>query len=195
MLAPVTPHLCEEIWEAMGYNSFVSSAKWPEFRVEDLNPEIDEKESAIKLCLEDISSIMKVTGITPRSVYIYTATAWKWKVYMKALELSKAGTLAIGILIRESLKDEELRKRPEAVAAFAREVVEDVTKTPEENAKRRINIGKLDESALFGKTKAFFETELNTRTSVQTEDETGIYDPEGRAKRAKPYKPAIFIEA
>jgi len=195
MLAPVTPHLCEEIWEAMGYDSFVSSAKWPEFRVEDLNPEIDEKESSIKLCLEDISSIMKVTGITPKSVYVYTAAAWKWKVYMKALELSKAGTLAIGILIRESLKDEELRKRPEAVATFAREVVEDVTKTPEENAKRRINIGKLDESALFGKTKAFFETELNTRTSVQREDETGIYDPEGRAKRAKPYKPAIFIEA
>ncbi|MDR1195644.1 MAG: leucine--tRNA ligase [Endomicrobium sp.] len=31
LMAPFTPHLCEEVWEKLGNKDFVSSHKWPEF--------------------------------------------------------------------------------------------------------------------------------------------------------------------
>ncbi len=195
MLAPFTPHLCEEIWEAMGNEEFVSLAPWPEPRAEDLSPEAEERESIVRGCLEDVSNILKVTGIKPGKVYFYTAAEWKWRVYLKALELSKAGSLDVGALIRESLRDEELRRKPEDVAAFAREIVEDVRKTPEESVERRLSMGPVDELEILRKAVAFFERELGAEVSVQYEEDPQIYDPGERARRAKPYKPAIYVEA
>ncbi len=31
MLAPITPHLCEEVWSMFGFSGIVSTGKWPEF--------------------------------------------------------------------------------------------------------------------------------------------------------------------
>jgi leucyl-tRNA synthetase len=195
MLAPFTPHLCEEIWEAMGNDGFISLASWPEFHVEEVHPDVEELESVISGCLEDVSNILKVTGIKAGRVYFYTAADWKWKIYQNALALSKAGSLDIGALIRESLKDEALKKMPEAVAAFAREIVEDVRKLPEGSLDRRLSMGRIGELELLRKAVSFFEKEVDAQVLVQGEGHPEIQDPEGRAKRAKPYKPAIYIES
>ena len=194
MLAPFTPHLCEEIWETMGNKVFVSLAAWPEFRVEEVLTDVEELESMINGCLEDVSNILKVTGIKAGKVYFYTAADWKWKIYQKALTLSKAGSLDVGTLIRESLKDEDLKKMPEAVATFAREIAEDVRKLPEESLGKRLTLGTFNELELLTKAAPFFEAELATQVSVQNEGDPAIHAPEGRARRAKPYKPAIYIE-
>ena len=194
MLAPFTPHLCEEVWEKMGNEGFVSLASWPEFRVEEVRPNMEEMESVVSGCLEDVSNILKVTGIKAGRVYFYTAAEWKWKVYQNALALSKAGSLEVGTLIRDSLKDEELKKMPEAVAAFARETLEDVRKLPEENLGRRLSMGQIDELELLRKAGSFFEKEVGAQVSVQREGGSAVHDPEGRARRAKPYRPAIYIE-
>jgi len=194
MLAPFTPHLCEEIWEAMGNDGFVSFSSWPEFRVEEVSPDVEEMESVVSGCLEDVSNILKVTGIKAGRVYFYTAADWKWKIYQNALALSKAGSLEVGALIRESLRDEALKRMPEAVAAFAREVVEDVRKLPEGNLDRRLAMGRVDESGLLKKAGSFFEKEVGAQVLVQGEGDPAIQDPEGRARRAKPYKPAIYIK-
>lgn len=193
MLAPFTPHLCEEVWEAMGNDGFASLAAWPAFQVEEVRSDIEELESTVKACLEDVSNILKVTGMKAEKVYLYAAADWKWKVYQKALSLSKAGTLEIGALIRESFKDEALKKMPEAVAAFAREVLEDVRKLPEESLGRRLYMGHIDDLNLLKKTVFFFEKEVGAKVLVQDEGDPEIHDPEGRARRAKPYKPAIYI--
>ena len=36
LLAPFCPHLCEELWEALGHDSSICDAKWPEFNEEYL---------------------------------------------------------------------------------------------------------------------------------------------------------------
>ena len=36
LLAPFCPHLCEELWEALGYDSSICDAQWPEFNEEYL---------------------------------------------------------------------------------------------------------------------------------------------------------------
>ncbi|MDR2426959.1 MAG: leucine--tRNA ligase [Endomicrobium sp.] len=42
LLAPFTPHLCEEIWEKLGNKDFISSCGWPEFDEKFLKRDIIE---------------------------------------------------------------------------------------------------------------------------------------------------------
>jgi leucyl-tRNA synthetase len=85
MLTPFTPHLCEEIWEAMGGEGFVAFAPWPIPDPELVKPEAEELEQSIRDSLEDVQKIVRVTGIKPSKISFYTATSWKWKVYLRAL--------------------------------------------------------------------------------------------------------------
>lgn len=194
MLAPFTPHLCEEIWESMGNESFVSFAQWPTPNFSLIKPEAEELEQSIKDSLEDIQKIIRVTRISPSKIRFYTATSWKWKVYLRALELAKAGTLEIGTLIRDAFKDEEMKARAKEVPAFARTIVEDVTKTPKEVIERRLAMGQINESNLIEDASGFFAKEFECEINVANESDPWIEDPANRAKRAKPYRPAIYVE-
>jgi len=194
MLAPFTPHLCEEIWEALGGEGFVAFSPWPEVDASLVKPDEEELESSIRASLDDVRKIVKVTGIEPSHVRFYTATSWKWKVYLKALELAERDALDVGVLIRDAFKDDELRVRVKEVPAFARGVVEDVKRTPEETAKRRLEMGVVNESKLLQDAADFFKAELGCEVTVSNESDPWIEDPEGRAEKAKPYRPAIYIE-
>jgi len=194
MLAPFTPHLCEELWETLGGEGFVSTAPWPKVDESLIRPDLEEKEDIIKACLEDIQHILRVTSIQPQHIHLYTATSWKWKVYLKALELALAGELNVGNLIRECFKDEELRVRAREVPEFARAIVEDVTKTPEDRIKTRLEMGIVNELTVLQDAADFLKAEFNCEVSICGESDPWIKDPEGRAKRAKPYRPAIYIE-
>ncbi len=48
LLSPFAPHICEEMWEALGMNGFCSTAKWPEY--DDALTVDDEKEIAVQVC-------------------------------------------------------------------------------------------------------------------------------------------------
>ena len=193
LLTPFTPHLCEEIWEAMGNEGFIALSPWPEPDEGMVRKDAEELESVIQDSIDDVKKIIQVTGIVPRNVHFYTATGWKWKVYMKALELAEAGNLDIGNLIRESFKDEELRTRQKEVPAFARIVAEDAKRTPSDTVRRKIEMGVVNETSLLEDAASFFEKEFGCNVTISNESDPWIEDPENRARRAKPYRPAIYV--
>jgi leucyl-tRNA synthetase len=188
-----TPHLCEEIWEAMGNEGFIALSPWPEPDEGMVRKDAEELESVIRDSIDDVKKIIQVTGIVPGNVHFYTATGWKWKVYMKALELAEAGNLDIGNLIRGSFKDEELRTRQKEVPAFARIVVEDAKRTPSDTVRRKIEMGVVNETSLLEDAASFFEKEFGCNVTISNESDPWIEDPENRARRAKPYRPAIYV--
>jgi leucyl-tRNA synthetase len=157
LLVPFTPHLCEEIWESMGNDGFAALAKWPQPDHKSVRLDAEELEQVIRDSVEDVKKIIRVTGITPRNVQFYAATGWKWKVYMKALQLAKLGELDIGTLIRESFKDDELKALRREVPNFARIVAEDVKKTPSETVRRRIEMGVINEVTLLEDAASIFK--------------------------------------
>jgi len=194
LLTPFTPHLCEELWEAMGGEGFVAFAPWPTPEPELVKPEAEELEQSIRDSLDDVQKIVKVTGIKPTKISFYTATSWKWKIYLRALELSKEEKLDIGTLIRDAFKDDEMKARAKEVPAFARIIVEDVTKTPAAIAERRLVMGQINESNLIEDASSFFGQEFGCEVTVANESDPWIEDPANRAKRSKPYRPAIYVE-
>ena len=193
LLAPFIPHLCEEVWEAMGGEGFVSFAEWPTPEEELVDLASEEVEEVIKGCLEDIQKITKVTNITPKKIYFYTADGWKWKIYLKALEMAQEGSLEVGALIREAFKDDELKTRTKEVPGFARQIYEDVLRLQEERVRLRLEMGQVNEASVLQDAQEFLERETGAQVVVGAESDPWIEDPAKRAHRSKPYRPAIYV--
>jgi leucyl-tRNA synthetase len=194
MLAPFTPHLCEEIWEMMGGEGFVAFAEYPSVNQGLVRRDSETLETIVQSSIEDVQNITKVTGIKPAKVHFYTADGWKWKIYMKALELAKSGTLDVGTLIKEAFKDDEMKARAKVVPGFARTVVEDIIKMPASDLDMRLTMGQLNEATILQDATAYMEAEFGCIVAISGESDPWIEDPAKRANRSKPYRPAIYVE-
>jgi len=73
MLAPMAPHVCEEMWEKMGSKNFVSLAQWPEHSDKLIDQKAIESENAVRKIIEDIRNVMKLAG-NKQKLYLYFVT-------------------------------------------------------------------------------------------------------------------------
>jgi leucyl-tRNA synthetase len=193
MLAPFTPHLCEEIWEMMGGEGFAAFAAWPEVDEKAVRADAEELESVVKTCVEDVANIVKVTTIKPSTIHFYTADNWKWKMLEMAMEMQARGKVDIGTLIKDSFRDEEMRAKQKEVPAYARVLVDEVKKLPEATLKLRRGMGHVNETSLIQDAERFLRAEFGCDVTVSGESDPWIVDPAKRAGRAKPYRPAIYV--
>jgi len=194
MLAPVAPHICEEIWEEMGGDGFVSLASWPTYEKERVDVKAEENEALVRSVLEDTLNIIKATGITPKRVCYYAAAPWKWKVYLKSLEKSVSTRIVLSDLMRELMGDPELRRTVERVAKFAQLIIEEVNRMPDDRKRRQLQVGIVDENQILREARRFIERELRAEVFAYQEDDPKRHDPKRRAGLARPYRPAIYIE-
>ena len=194
MMTPFTPHLCEEIWEKMGGEGFIAFAEWPKVDESYVSQESEVLERMIQTCMEDIQKITRVTGISPAKIHFYTADGWKWKIYLKALELAKREQLDVGTLIKEAFKDAEMKAMSKAVPGYARQIVDDVIKLPDGELELRLKMGQLNEVNILMDAVSFIEGENGCEVAVSAESDPWTEDPAKRAHRAKPYRPAIYVQ-
>jgi leucyl-tRNA synthetase len=194
MLAPVTPHICEELWEKMGGKGFVSLASWPKPDEAKVDVKAEENEALIMNTLEDTLNIMKATGMTPKKICYYVAAPWKWQTYLKALDKAVSAKVVQSELMKELMKDHELRTKAEQVAKFVGQIVEEVNKFSDERKQRQRRVGIIDENQTLKDAQTFFKRELNAEIHVYSEDDPQRYDPKKRAYLAKPHRPAIYME-
>ncbi len=194
MLAPIAPHMCEELWEMMGKKRFVSTSSWPTPDETKVDLVAEENEALIMNMLEDASNIMKATGIKPKTIYYYTAAPWKWKVYRKVLQKSRSEKVKLNEVMRELASEESLKKRMKDIANFASKLLKEVDKMPEKRTETMLKIEKLDETKILEDAKNFLVQRLNAQIIVYNEENSKRYDPKNKAILATPYRPAIFIE-
>jgi leucyl-tRNA synthetase len=195
LLAPFTPHICEELWEKMKKKQFVSLSNWPKYNSRKINQIAEEAEILVKSVLEDTLNIARATKIDPKRVFYYTSAPWKWEVYKKTLDFSmKEEPVVQNDLLRDLMKNPEMRKRGQEVAKFSSTILQQISRAGKTRKKRLLKVQELDEVAVLREAKSFLQRELNTEIHIHMEEEKQKYDPNNRAKRAEPYKPAIYIE-
>jgi len=194
LLAPFAPYICEEIWNKMGNESFISLAEWPTYDEKKVDMRAEETENLIKNVLEDTSNILRATKIVPKKIFYYSAASWKWKVYLTALEKSISAKITLSDLMKELMKDSDLKKMAEKVAKFTRQVVEEINRMPEDRKRRQLQIGSVDENKTLKEAAAFFGREFNAKIHTYREDDPQRHDPNRKAEQARPYRPAIYIE-
>jgi len=194
LLAPFAPYICEEIWNKMGKESFISLAEWPTYDEKKVDIRAEETENLIKNVLEDTSNILRATKIVPKKICYYSAASWKWKVYLTALEKSISAKITLSDLMKELMTDSDLKKTAQKVAKFARQIVEEINRMPEDRRRRQLQIGSVGENETLKEAAAFFEREFNAKINTYREDDPQRHDPKRKAEQARPYRPAIYIE-
>ena len=194
LLAPFAPHLCEELWNALGKANFISLANWPhidEYKVDIL---AEERENLLTDLIADTINILRATKISPKQVYYYTANDWKWRVYINILKKLVQKEVTVNEVMKELAKDCSLRDNMKAVASFVPRALKTLRKLSDE---RKINLAKIeiiDEKEFIKSAIDFLEERFNTKVVVYSEEDQARFDPKQRAKLAIPGQPAIYIE-
>ncbi|HYM39375.1 MAG TPA: leucine--tRNA ligase [Thermoplasmata archaeon] len=191
LLAPFTPHVCEEVWHRMGKEGFVSSAAYPEPVPAEIDPAAEAGEALLQTTLSDVREILKVTRLRPKRLALYVAPAWKVRVRALAIDLARAGSAPMNVLMERALAEPGMRERAAEVAAYAKKLSDDLRRTKAEEAAR---FAVADEAALFRENAPFLASELGCRVEVFPADDPSRWDPGNKAAHAVPGRPAIFVE-
>ena len=194
LLSPFAPHICEELWSKLGHKDFVSLAPWPVYDETKVNIQAEETENLTKNVMDDTANILKATKMQPKRIYYYAAAPWKWQVYLVALKKSVDGNVVVGALMKELMSNPELKVVAGKVAKFAPQLVQEINRMPDDMKQKQLQVGELNETELLETSQEFFAREFNAEVFAFQEDSQDIDDPKNKAKFAKPYRPAIYIE-
>ncbi len=181
MLAPFTPHQCEEAWEVIGREPFVSTALWPEVVDDSIDKALHVKEDVIKDTMDDIQSVFKLAKIEkPKSITLFVSKQWKYELYEllhdKIKETRNPGELlkfVMGTELKQYGKDIS-KILPKIVKSGLRTTL--LTKTEEKDA--------------IASALDFFKDTYGCKITVQDADESD--NP--KANNAMPGKTAILVE-
>ena len=190
LMAPVTPHIAEEMWERLGMPRFVSNSQLPEAVLSEETESEEAKERLLSTLITDVSEILKVTSIKPSRLVLMTAPAWKMEMQGKAFSGGER-TVDIGALIRAVLPIVPPEAKNEA-PAFAKSLATEIGRmSQEERARGSVRI---DERSVLDAAREFLEGQFGCDVSVFSADDPGRTDPKNKAKHAKPGRPAVYVE-
>ncbi|WP_407355602.1 leucine--tRNA ligase [Methanolobus sp. WCC5] len=194
LMAPFTPHVCEEIWSAMGHEEgdFVSQAAYPIFCPRFIDNDAELAEELMCGTLADIEEIIKVTKLTPKMAVLYTAPQWKVNAFKIALEMKHNEDLNPGKLIKTLMADPENRKHGKEIPKYVQKIVPDVSSMKTERFEMMLDM-KLDETTILRENIGCLSNEIGCPIQVYTADEPE-YDPENKSRFALPLRPAIYLE-
>jgi len=194
MLSPFAPHIAEEMWEKLGNSGLVSQTSWPSVSADVIDPNAIQSEELLKSTIDDISNILKVTQMKPKKITIYTADAFKSKAYHSILEKVMAGQTNMGVIMKDLIANSEtadIKKNPD----FVQKTIKDILSEPTEIRKTKLDTKEFDEKSLIeNELISLAKADFGVDVQVFSESDSGIYDPKGKAKHARPFKPAILIE-
>jgi leucyl-tRNA synthetase len=193
MLSPFAPHITEEMWERLGNSGFVSRSAWPKIS-ETVDQKSIQSEELLQSTLEDIKNVLKVTKINPQKIILYTADPWKVKAYRKIAQSVVSGQTNIGNIIKDLIADpqtEQIKKDPD----FVKKSVNSILAEPTEMRKLRAELEPINEvQILSSELSALVKKEFSVDLEVFEESDSAKFDPKNKARMARPFKPALYIE-
>ena len=115
LLAPVVPHLAEELWEALGRDGFVVEADWPTATVD--RETVEKRRRLVANTREDVRDIVEVAGIEdPERIDVVVAPDWKYDALEIAID-SDADNL-----ISELMGESHIREQGDDAASYGQDL-------------------------------------------------------------------------
>ncbi len=182
MLAPVMPHVAEELWQMLGKSTLVAKEKWPTCDESMISEEAESTEQAIMNTIDDITNIVELTAKMPAnkgkrlgSIKIIVADDWKTEAY-NALAKQKS----ISNVISQWKGGDEKEKVSKFLSQFASKLM-----TLEE-----AKVIKADSMlAAFNQAKDYISKKFDAKVSAELESASKSQ----RASRALPMRPSIEV--
>jgi leucyl-tRNA synthetase len=195
MLSPFAPHVVDEMWEKLGNEGLASKSQWPAYCIDDVDSTAIQAEELLKGTINDIANILKVTKINPKKIVIYVnSDEFKLTVYRKILGIMVGGQNNMGTVMKELIADPETtnaKKMPD----YIQKVIKDLHSESEEIKAMKLESDSFNEKEfLKSELSSIGKSEFGVEVVVYSESDSDIYDPKGKARHARPFKPAILIE-
>jgi leucyl-tRNA synthetase len=194
LLAPFAPFTAEELWEQMGNSETITSKGWPVVREEKIDATAEESEFLISSLLADFQNIIKVTKILPTKIVVYTSAPWKALVYKAILANVMDGKTNFGEIMKLLIANEETAK-VKTDPKLVQKMMEDILSSTQEARSRRLNLAGFAEVDAIRDGASLLSFEANkAEVVVFSEEDSAKYDPKSKAKFARPFKPAVYME-
>jgi leucyl-tRNA synthetase len=87
-----------------------------------------------------------------------------------------------------------LKAKAKEVIEFTNKIIDEVNQTPLERKQRLVAVGLINEAQTLKEAEDFLKSEIDAEITVYAEEDVKRYDPKNRARLAKPWRPAIYIE-
>jgi leucyl-tRNA synthetase len=172
LLAPVAPHVSEEIWQELDNDGLIAQADWP---AGEAPAAYDLERRLVEDTREDVRDIVETVGIEdPQRITLAVAPAWKHRVVDVARE---ADTVVPAVM-----QNEELQRHGEAAADFAKELAGRATYPDLLDPEREVEA--------LRRAAWLIEREFGAEVVVQSPDEAD----DALVSNAEPGRPAIDIE-
>ncbi|MFY4815468.1 class I tRNA ligase family protein, partial [Haloarcula sp. AONF1] len=175
LLAPVAPHLAEELWETLGRDGFVAEAEWPTASVD--RDTVERRRRLVANTREDVRDIVDVAGIDdPERIDVVVAPDWKYDALAIAID-SDADNL-----ISELMGESHIREQGDAAASYGQDL----------QANREALRETLDGDAEYDALRAaawLIEREFDAPVRVERAEDAD----ESVVNKAEPGRPAIDI--
>ena len=183
LLAPFTPHLCEEIWHKLGKEGYISLERWPAYDKNKINEVLDVYEKALIRIVEDISAVIELSKLEKvNEIRLFVAEDWKYEA-LKAVKRELDNTRNAGEIIKK-LMQTKLKNYSKEISILIPKLVRNPGRIPAVVTHEEAELKFLEDS------KKFFEKEFNCKVSILRVKNS----KEEKAKQAMPGKPAILVE-
>jgi leucyl-tRNA synthetase len=176
LLAPVAPHVCEELWETLDREGFVVDAAWPDAAAD--RETVEKRRRLVENTREDVREISDVAGIDdPERIDIVVTPNWKYEALGIAIDSDAPN------VIGELMQHEEIKRHGDDAAAYGQDLQEN-----REALQRTLDpdteLAALEAAAWLVERE--FDADVQVLAAEAADDEV--------AGRAEPGRPAIDIE-
>jgi len=185
LIAPITPHISEELWSKMGHDNYVSLSTWPKPDKRLIDKNVENAHEVVESTIRDIREIRKLLkGKKAVKVYIYVAPEWMFKA-MTSIRKANIPTVA-GQIMKHLMADEEFRRHGNDV----KKIVDRIAK---ENGFWDHSVSAKEEIAALEDATSHIGNEFNLEIIIQS-SEKPEYDPQNKARFALPGRVSLFLE-
>lgn len=188
MICPFAPHYAEALWALLGNPKFCSTSQYPAFDLLKIDLPLEEEEKYAENVASDIRRIIEITGSKPALIRLFACENWKTELFKLSLDASeKAGKFDVPSLIKLAMADGRFSQYGKFIPGFLAQISKSV------NYYKSVQMPKFDESALLLQYVPAFEKEFKCKVEVLLAENAQGKDPENKALKALPLKPAIFL--
>ena len=182
LLAPITPHICEEIWELIGKKGFISNAEWPKFDQKKIDPKAEYSEYFVERIATDIREILGLVKIEkPKQIILFVSEEWKYG-FFGILKKEMEKTRDVKEVLKATMST-DLKAHGKDIAFLVPQIVKDPSKIPQTILNQKQEMKILQDS------KEFLEKEFGCKVEVLLADKSAS----ARARKAEPGKPGIEV--
>lgn len=170
ILAPIIPHLCEELWRKVGGKDSIFLEKWPAPNKEQIDRTGESAWEYVQNVIDDIRQVLKLAKVKKPTIYIYTAEDWKWSV----LEALKNNNGNVGPVLKE----------------YGKKYGEDCVKVAQTIVKRglwKLDFVRINEAETLKDAKEYIEQQIGAKIYIKEETKFE------KTKLSLPLKPAIYV--